>query len=150
MAAALARTEQIRVFPDVANLPLRPPAGMAKAAASLDLISEGRFELGLGAGGFGEAIEAMGGPRRTPREAADALLEAIEVIRLRWSERRSVRFQGEHYQLSGVKPGPMRAHDIGIWPGVVGPRLLEAAGRVADGWVPSYALARPATPPAIP
>src|SRR5699024_4847970 len=53
MAAALARTEQIRVFPDVANLPLRPPAVMAKAAASLDLISEGRFELGLGPGVLG-------------------------------------------------------------------------------------------------
>ena len=143
MAAVLARTEQIRVFPDVANLPLRPPAVMAKAAASLDLISEGRFELGLGAGGFWEAIEAMGGPRRTPREAADALLEAIEVIRLMWSERRSVRFQGEHYQLSGVKPGPMPVHDIGIWLGVLGPRLLKAVGRVADGWVPSYAFAGP-------
>src|SRR5699024_5742061 len=115
MAAALARTAQVRGFPDVAMIPVRLPAVMAKAAASLDLISEGRFELGLGAGGFGEAIEAMGGPRRTPREAADALLEAIEVIRLMWSERRSVRFQGEHYQLSGVKPGPKPVHDIGIW-----------------------------------
>src|SRR5699024_12038360 len=105
------------------------------------IFSEGRFELGLGAGGFWEAIEAMGGPRRTPREAADALLEAIEVIRLMWSERRSVRFQGEHYQLSGVKPGPMPVHDIGIWLGVLGPRLLEAVGRVAAGWGRSAALA---------
>src|SRR3954470_21165007 len=42
-----ARTERVRFFPDVANLPLRPPAVMAKAAATIDLLSGGRFELGL-------------------------------------------------------------------------------------------------------
>src|SRR5689334_6461698 len=47
MATVLARTERITVFSDVANLPLRPPAVMAKAAASLDVLSGGRFELGL-------------------------------------------------------------------------------------------------------
>ncbi len=62
----LAETETVRVFPNVANLPLRGPAMMAKAAASLDVISGGRFELGLGAGSFWEAIAAMGGPVRRP------------------------------------------------------------------------------------
>ncbi|MEV8161061.1 LLM class flavin-dependent oxidoreductase [Nocardiopsis alba] len=143
MATVLARTERLRVFPDVANLPLRPPALIAKNAASLDVLSGGRFELGLGAGGFWEAIEAMGGPRRAPREAADALLEAIEVIRLLWSDRRSVRFEGEYYRLAGVKPGPTPVHDMGIWLGVLGPRLLKEVGRVADGWVPSHAYAGP-------
>lgn len=137
MAAVLAHTERVRVFPDVANLPLRPPAVMATSAASLDVLSGGRFELGLGAGGFWEAIAAMGGPRRTPREAADALVEAVEVIRLMWSGERSVRFSGEHYTLSGVKPGPLPVHDMGIWLGVAGPRLLKELGRSADGWVPS-------------
>ena len=51
---------------NVLSLPLRPPAVLARAAASLDLLSGGRFELGLGAGAFWDAIEAMGGPRRTP------------------------------------------------------------------------------------
>ncbi|GAB3708867.1 LLM class flavin-dependent oxidoreductase [Nocardiopsis oceani] len=143
MATVLARTERLRVFPDVANLPLRPPAVMATTAASLDVLSGGRFELGLGAGGFWEAIKAMGGEHRTPRAAADALLEAVEVIRLMWSDQRSVRFQGEHYHLSGVKPGPVPVHDMGIWLGVLGPRLLKEVGRVADGWVPSYAFAGP-------
>src|SRR5215211_4332909 len=59
-----ATTSRIGLFPDVANLPLRPPAVMAKAAASMDLLSGGRFELGLGAGGFWDAIQAYGGPRR--------------------------------------------------------------------------------------
>src|SRR3954462_15812285 len=76
-----ARTERIRFFPDVANLPLRPPAVMAKAAASIDLLSGGRFELGLGAGAFWEGIAAMGGPVRSGPESVEALEEAIGVIR---------------------------------------------------------------------
>jgi alkanesulfonate monooxygenase SsuD/methylene tetrahydromethanopterin reductase-like flavin-dependent oxidoreductase (luciferase family) len=88
MATILARTERVRVFPDVANLPLRPPAMIAKSAASLDVISGGRFELGLGAGSFWEAVEAMGGPRRSPGEAVSALAEAVDVIRLMWSRER--------------------------------------------------------------
>src|SRR5689334_24437465 len=64
-----AQTERIRVSGNVLNLPLRQPAVLARAAASLDLLSGGRFDLGLGAGGFWDAIEAMGGPRRTPAQA---------------------------------------------------------------------------------
>ncbi|HEY5857189.1 MAG TPA: LLM class flavin-dependent oxidoreductase [Aldersonia sp.] len=137
LATLLAHTDSVRVFPDVACLPLRPPGVLAKTAASLDVLSGGRFELGLGAGGFWDAIEAIGGPRRTPREAADALIEATEVIRLMWSTERSVRFDGTHYRLDGVHPGPAPAHPVGIWWGVGGPRLLTELGRRADGWVPS-------------
>jgi alkanesulfonate monooxygenase SsuD/methylene tetrahydromethanopterin reductase-like flavin-dependent oxidoreductase (luciferase family) len=57
-----ARTERVRLVPDVLNLPLRLPTVIAKAAASLDLLSGGRVELGIGAGSFWDAIEAMGGP----------------------------------------------------------------------------------------
>ncbi len=60
---ALASTEKIKVFPDVANLAMRPPAMLAKQSASLDVMSDGRFELGLGAGSFTDAIAAMGGPQ---------------------------------------------------------------------------------------
>lgn len=143
MATVLARTERVRVFPDVANLPLRSPAVIAKSAASLDVVSGGRFELGLGAGAFWEAVEAMGGPRRSPGEAVDALVEAIEVIRLMWSDQRSVRFDGRYYRLAGVKPGPRPAHPIGIWLGVGGRRTLALVGRTADGWVPSSGWATP-------
>ena len=64
--ALIAETERISFFTDVANLPLRPPAVMAKAAASLDVLSGGRFELGLGVGGLADLISNFGGPRRTP------------------------------------------------------------------------------------
>lgn len=133
-----ATTSRIGIFPDVANLPLRPPAVMAKAAASIDALSDGRFELGLGAGGFWDAIEAYGGPRRTPGESLAALAEAIEVIRRVWSGERNLRFEGHHYHLRGAHSGPLPAHPIGIWLGVYGPRALRLAGEAADGWVPSF------------
>src|ERR1051326_3468754 len=133
-----ARTSRIGLFPDVANLPLRPPALMAKAAASIDLLSGGRFELGLGAGNFWDAIEAYGGPRRTPGASLVALSEAIEVIRKIWSGDRNLRFEGQYYRLHGAHSGPLPAHPIEIWFGVYGPQALKLAGRVADGWVPSF------------
>jgi alkanesulfonate monooxygenase SsuD/methylene tetrahydromethanopterin reductase-like flavin-dependent oxidoreductase (luciferase family) len=131
-------TSRISVFPDVANLPLRPPAVLAKAAASLDVLSGGRVELGLGAGGFWDAIEAFGGVRRRPGESLAALGEAIEVIRKVWSGERNLRFDGRYYRLAGAQSGPVPAHPIGIWLGVYGPRALRLAGRSADGWVPSF------------
>ena len=137
LGAIAAVTTRVGFFPDVANLPLRPPAVMAKAAASLDVLSGGRFELALGAGSFWDAIEAYGGPRREPRDALAALQEAIEVIHLIWSGERNLRFEGAHYRLAGAHSGPVPVHPIGIWLGVYGPRALRLAGRLADGWVPS-------------
>jgi alkanesulfonate monooxygenase SsuD/methylene tetrahydromethanopterin reductase-like flavin-dependent oxidoreductase (luciferase family) len=137
MSAILATTTSLRVFPAVANLPLRPPAVLAKTAATLDVLSGGRFELGLGAGGFWDAIEGYGGVRRTPGEAVDQLAEGIEVIRRIWSGERNLRFEGDYYHLRGVHSGPLPVHDIGIWVGAMGPRSLRQTGRIADGWVPS-------------
>jgi alkanesulfonate monooxygenase SsuD/methylene tetrahydromethanopterin reductase-like flavin-dependent oxidoreductase (luciferase family) len=136
----LAETKRISFFTDVANLALRPPAVMAKAAASLDVLSGGRFELGLGAGGIPGVIAAFGGPRRTPGESVEALDEAIDVIRLLWSEQRSVSFEGKYYRLDDARPGPPPAHQIGIWVGAFRPRMLRLVGRKADGWVPSLGV----------
>jgi alkanesulfonate monooxygenase SsuD/methylene tetrahydromethanopterin reductase-like flavin-dependent oxidoreductase (luciferase family) len=137
MAYLAGRTERVRFFPDVGNLPLRPPAVMAKAAASLDRLSGGRFELGLGAGAFWDGIAAFGGPRRTGPESVDALEEAIEVIRRVWAAERGIKVDGEHYRVMGAQGGPTPAHDIGIWLGAYGPRMMRVVGRLADGWVPS-------------
>jgi alkanesulfonate monooxygenase SsuD/methylene tetrahydromethanopterin reductase-like flavin-dependent oxidoreductase (luciferase family) len=142
-------TERLRFFPDVACLPLRPPAMLAKAAESLDVLSGGRVEMGLGAGAFWDAIVAMDGPRRSPGEAVRSVEEAIKVMRLVWSEERSVRFGGEIYTLKGVKPGPHPVHDIGIWVGAGGPRMLGLIGRLADGWVPSMGWAPPERLPGL-
>lgn len=142
-----AKTSRVRFFPDVANLPLRPPAVLAKSVASLDVLTGGRIELGLGAGGFGDAVVAMGGPKRTRREAVEATEEAIDVMRLVWSGERGVRYDGRHYRLAGLHTGPKPAHDIGIWLGAGGDRMLDLLGRKADGWVPSSPWAPPESLP---
>lgn len=141
LATVLADTERLRVFPDVASLPLRGPAVLAKQAATLDLLSGGRFELALGAGAFWPAIAAMGGPQRTTGEALRALEEAIEIIRAMWRPGETVKVAGEHYTVKGVHAGPAPAHPIGIWIGGVGPKALALTGRVGDGWaapIPHY------------
>ena len=136
----IAETKRISFFTDVANLPLRPPAVMAKAAATLDVLSGGRFELGLGAGGIPDVIANFGGPRRTPGESVEALEEAIDVIRLLWSAEPSVSFEGRHYRLEDARPGPRPAHPISIWLGAFRPRMLRLVGRKADGWLPSLGV----------
>ncbi len=137
LAYLAGRTTRVRFLPDVLNLPLRSPAIIAKSVASLDVLSGGRVELGLGAGAFWDAVEAMGGPRRTPKESVDALEEAVAVIRGCWSGERSLTFEGEHYRVKGMHPGPPPAHSVGIWLGAYGPRMLRLTGRLSDGWLPS-------------
>jgi FAD/FMN-containing dehydrogenase/alkanesulfonate monooxygenase SsuD/methylene tetrahydromethanopterin reductase-like flavin-dependent oxidoreductase (luciferase family) len=124
----------------VLNLPLRQPAVLARSVASLDLLTGGRIDLGLGAGGFWDAIASLGADRLTPAESVTALSEAIEIIRGIWDagERRVLRVDGEHHRVSGAKRGPAPAHDIPIWIGAYKPRMLRLVGRQADGWLPSY------------
>jgi alkanesulfonate monooxygenase SsuD/methylene tetrahydromethanopterin reductase-like flavin-dependent oxidoreductase (luciferase family) len=143
LSVLTAGTERVRLFPDVANLPLRNPSVLAKSAATLNLLSGGRAELGLGAGAFWDAIEAYGGSRRTPREALEALEEAVEIIRLIWSGRPGLHFDGKHYRLNGAKGGPVPTRPMEIWLGVGGPRALALTGRLADGWLPSSGWAFP-------
>jgi alkanesulfonate monooxygenase SsuD/methylene tetrahydromethanopterin reductase-like flavin-dependent oxidoreductase (luciferase family) len=136
-------TSRVRVFPNVANLPLRPPAVLARQVATLDILSGGRAELGIGAGAFWDAIEAMGGPRRSPGQAVAALREAIGVVRALWTPGRGARLAGEHYPVHGAKPGPFPVHDVGIWVGSYQERMLRLTGELADGWLPSSPYAPP-------
>ncbi|MEK8105988.1 LLM class flavin-dependent oxidoreductase [Micromonospora sp. M12] len=105
-----ARTSRVHVAANVTNLPLRPPAVLARSVASLDLLSGGRVSLGLGAGAFWEAIEAMGGRRLTPGQGVRALEEAIEVVRQLWDTeaRGGVRVDGEFYRVLGPSAGRLR------------------------------------------
>jgi len=139
----LARTSRLRFFPDVASLPMRSPPMLAKAAASLDVMSDGRFELGIGAGAFWDAVEGMGGgPRRRGREAVDALEEAIRITRAALDGERVVRGPGPHYPVPGYPSGPPPAHRVEIWVGAMAPRTLALIGRLADGWVPGGGAGR--------
>jgi FAD/FMN-containing dehydrogenase len=140
-----AQTSTIHIAPNVLNIPLRPPAVVARSAASLDLLSGGRFDLGLGAGGFWDAIEAMGGRRLTPGQGVDALSEAIDVIHGIWAtdDRSPLRIPGEYYQVNGAKRGPTPAHEIPIWIGARRPRMLRLTGSKGDGWLPSLMWLEP-------
>jgi alkanesulfonate monooxygenase SsuD/methylene tetrahydromethanopterin reductase-like flavin-dependent oxidoreductase (luciferase family) len=139
LSVVAARTSTVHLAPNVANLPLRPPAVLARSVASLDLLSGGRVELGLGAGAFWDAIDAMGGRRLTPGQAVRATEEAIDVIRQLWDTgtRGGARVPGEHHRVTGAKRGPAPAHPVEIWLGAYGPRMLALTGRLADGWLPS-------------
>jgi hypothetical protein len=136
LSVIAAKTSTVRLAPNVANLPLRPPSVLARSVASLDILSGGRVELGLGAGAFWDAIVAMGGRRLTPGQSVDALSEAIDVIRAIWHGA-TVRVDGEHHRVHGAKPGPAPAHEVEIWLGAYKPRMLRLTGEKGDGWLPS-------------
>jgi alkanesulfonate monooxygenase SsuD/methylene tetrahydromethanopterin reductase-like flavin-dependent oxidoreductase (luciferase family) len=123
----VARTSRLRFMTNVANLPLRPAPMLAKAAASIDRLSDGRFDLGLGAGRVWADIERMGGPTWTPGEAVGAVSQAMDTLRTAWG------FEG--HESDGVVPGLAPAHRMGVWIGAGGPRMLNLIGRKADGWI---------------
>ncbi len=142
MGELIARTERIGFFPDVANLPLRPVAQLARAVSSLSRVSGGRFHLGLGAGGYWDAIASMGVERKSPKEALAAQEEAVGLLRRLWRPG-SVTAAGEWYSvdgLAGQTPGP---GGVEIWLGSQGARSLALAGRVADGWAAPIAAYLP-------
>lgn len=134
MTALAVKTERVKLTTNVASLPLRPPAMLAKQAASLDVLSGGRVELGLGAGAFWQGIAAFGGPQRTPAEAYQAFEDALIILRGLW-ENVGYHFshKGAFYQVRGAQPGPAPLHRIPIWVGGSGPKMLRLTGRMADG-----------------
>jgi hypothetical protein len=147
LSVIAARTTSVRVAPNVANLPLRPPVVLARSVATLDLLSGGRVELGLGTGAFFDAIVAAGGTRLTPGESIESLTEAMAVIRAVWAGEGgpTVRVEGKHHRVVGLHPGPAPAHPVEIWLGAYKPRMLRLTGRSADGWLPSMGYAAPDT-----
>ena len=141
-----ARTERIGVSGNMLNLPLRqPPAVLARAAASLDLLSGGRTSLGLGAGYYWDAVQAIGGRRLIPLQGVAALDEAIDIIRGVWDADQpgGVDFDGNFYSVHGIERGPAPAHEIPIWIGAHKPKMLDLVGRKANGWLPSLPMMEP-------
>jgi alkanesulfonate monooxygenase SsuD/methylene tetrahydromethanopterin reductase-like flavin-dependent oxidoreductase (luciferase family) len=126
-------TERVRLGTNVSPIPLRPPAMLAKAAASLHALSGGRVELGVGAGAYRKGIEAMGGSLPPRGQLVPAFAEALQVIRGLLEGSGSFRFEGEHYTLRGTRFGPKPASPIRIWVGATKPRMLRTTGRLADG-----------------
>src|SRR5215469_1167011 len=130
------RTSRIKVASRVLAVPFRRPAMVAKLAASLDLLSGGRFILGLGAGYSDEEITAVGGPVLSPGEKIDGLAEAIQVIRGTWTHS-GYSQHGRHHSVRDLEMEPKPIRPIPVWLGTFGPRALAVTGRLADGWIPS-------------
>jgi alkanesulfonate monooxygenase SsuD/methylene tetrahydromethanopterin reductase-like flavin-dependent oxidoreductase (luciferase family) len=134
IAALAMRTERVHVGANVLNGALRPPAMLAKAVATLDRLSGGRVELGIGAGGYSEAVVGFGGPAGTSGDRYGAFKESLEIIRGLWSSNgEPFSYEGKYYRLNGAKFGPVPARPIPIWTGAMGPRMLRLTGEVADG-----------------
>ncbi|GAA1716666.1 hypothetical protein GCM10009745_76500 [Kribbella yunnanensis] len=106
IADLLTRTERIQVFPDVVPLPLRPAAGLARTASSLSLLSGGRFQLGLGAGGVWDAMTSMGVERLAPAQSLAALEEAIALLRQLWRADAEVTADGDWYAVASTSTMP--------------------------------------------
>ncbi|WP_329410436.1 LLM class flavin-dependent oxidoreductase [Nocardia vinacea] len=135
LAVAAGATEHIRLVSTIALLPLYPAALLAKLAASLDQASQGRLELGLGAGGeFPAEFNAVGVDRSTRFRRMD---EGLEVLRLLFTGQ-SVRFDGEFTTLEDValNPPPSQPGGPPIWLGGRKDRAIRRAGRFADVWLP--------------
>ncbi len=147
LATVAARTARVHVGTNVTPIALRPPAMLAKAAASLDVLSGGRVELGIGTGGFAQGIASFGGHLPEAPDIVPAFDEALQIIRGLWQSEGGFRFEGQYHTLKGTRFGPRPAHPIRIWVGATKPRMLRLTGRLGDGisvsnsYVPESALA---------
>lgn len=137
LTAVAMKTQRVRIGTNVANLPLRPPAMLAKQVASLSILANREIELGLGAGAYWRGVAAYGGPERKPKAAYEAFREALDILRGMWERTgQGFTYEGQYYQLRGAIPGPAPAHQPHIWVGAAGPRMLRLTGAKADGlWI---------------
>jgi alkanesulfonate monooxygenase SsuD/methylene tetrahydromethanopterin reductase-like flavin-dependent oxidoreductase (luciferase family) len=129
-----AETDRISFFPDVADLQLRPPTILAKAAASLSELSGGRIVLGVGGGASADGIAAMGGTRRSGPEMIAFTEEALKIMRHALAGG-VVESRGGQHTIEGYEAGPVPASAVPLWLGSNGPRMLAVTGRSSDGWV---------------
>ncbi|MBI4610451.1 MAG: TIGR03619 family F420-dependent LLM class oxidoreductase [Candidatus Rokubacteria bacterium] len=136
LAAVAARTERLKFGPSVLVLPFRTPVVVAKELATIDYLSGGRLLPAVGVGvELPREFEASGVPFKERGRRTD---EAIEVIRRLWLED-EVTFQGEFYRLERVSifPKPVQTPPP-IWIGGKSAAALRRAGRLGDGWIPSF------------
>jgi len=131
-------TKSINLFALMPELPHYSPALWARAAASLDLLTNGRVEIAIGDGAAADPFATKGRMQLGKAERSAALAEAIHLMRLMWGRDPSVAFDGKFWQLAAVQPGPAPSRRIGIWLGANQPDDVALAGRLADGWIPNH------------
>jgi len=129
-------TQRIALATDVANLGLRPPAMLLKAASTLQLLTGGRVILGVGGGASDRSVAGFGGLQVTSvRELGDAFEEALKLFHeLADSSGAPTSFAGSHHRLYNAQFGPSLRIHTPIWTGALKPRGLRLTGTYADGW----------------
>ncbi len=133
-AALAALTTRVRVGSLVYSAGYRHPAVLANAAATIDHFSDGRLDLGLGAGWHKPEYDAFGLTFESPGTRLRRLAEFVDVVRLCWREDHA-DYDGEFYTLRDAhgSPRPIQQPPP-IWIGATGDRALAQAGRIGDGW----------------
>ncbi|WP_055588980.1 LLM class flavin-dependent oxidoreductase [Streptacidiphilus griseoplanus] len=129
-----ADTNRISLFTDVSDLQLRPPTMLAKVAASLSVLTDGRIQLGVGGGAFADGIASMGGLPRRGEQMVAFTEESLGLMREALAGG-AVQLQSPNHSVSGYRAGPVPPKPVEIWLGAQGPKMLAVAGRSADGWV---------------
>lgn len=136
LTALAAQTHRLHVGCLVTGVIYRNPAVLAKMGATLDVVSGGRLELGIGAGWFEAETRAYGMPFPSVGERLSRLDEAIQVIRKLWTQDTS-DFSGRHYTLTQARcePKPVQKPTPTIWVGGQGEKVtLRIVAEQADGW----------------
>ncbi len=136
LAFVAGATERLKVFTNILILPFRNPFMAAKAAATLQIMSDNRLLLGVGVGYMQEEFEALGVDYRERGKLMD---EALETIRLAWAGGSVVK-QGLHFDAKGVEPRPLPDPAPPIWVGGGSDKAIERAARHGDGWVPYFTV----------
>jgi F420-dependent oxidoreductase-like protein len=134
MAAFAAATDTVRLGQMCTCNTYRPPSYLAKVAASIDVISGGRLEMGIGAGWYEAEHDGYGYPFLPPPGRLGMLREGVEIMKAMWSED-VVTYEGEHYQLDGAisQPKPLQDPHIPLWIAGGGEKVtLEIAARHAQ------------------
>lgn len=137
LAALATHTERVRLGTLVASGGFRHPAHVAKMATTIDLLSGGRFDLGLGAGWMEAEYTAFGYDFGTVGERFDLLEESLEVLTRLFGEAEPVDYVGKRITLQEayLHPRPPQSGGPPIWlGGKGGPRGLKLAARFAHGW----------------
>lgn len=133
LAAAAGASEHLRLVALVANNELRHPVILAKEMTSVDLVSDGRLELGMGAGWWKLEHDQAGIPFEPPRRRIARLAEAVQVVKGAWTTP-DFSFTGEHYRIDHLTLGPVPVQQprppIAVGGG--GQRVLSLAAREAD------------------
>jgi len=135
LAALAGVTERVRLGSLTLCNDLRAPALVAKMASTLDRLSGGRLDVGVGGGWYEPEYRAAGIPFDPPGTRIRRVGEALEII-ARLLEGEELTFKGDHYTIDGAicRPGPVQDPRPPVWIGGKGDLLLETAARRADGW----------------